>query len=79
MNTKKLSVKLYAALSLLTLAMMVLVGCGTLEVSASPVDAAGAEGAQSTGIQIGIEPTPTPETLTYLNNFYGFKFNFPKT
>ena len=81
MNTQNISTKLYVLLSLLILVMMGLVGCGTLEVGALPVDAASgyAEEAPGTGIQIGIEPTPIPETLTYTNNFYGFKFDYPKT
>ena len=80
MNTQNISTKLYVVLSLLILVMMGLVGCGTLEVGALPVDAAsGYEEASGTGIQIGIEPTPIPETLTYTNNFYGFKFDYPKT
>jgi hypothetical protein len=40
MNTKKFSLKLYVALSLLSLVMMGLVGCGTLEVSAVEAKAA---------------------------------------
>ena len=71
MNTQNSSTKLYVVLSLLILVMMGLVGCGTLEVGALPVDAASE--ASGTGIQIGIEPTPIPETLTYTNNLYGFK------
>ena len=30
-------------------------------------------------IEIGIEPTPMPETFTYINDFYGFKFEYPET
>ena len=40
MNTKNLSIKMSAALSLLILVMMGLVGCGTLEIGALPADAA---------------------------------------
>jgi hypothetical protein len=28
-------------------------------------------------VEIGIEPTPTPETLTYTNEVYGFRFRYP--
>ncbi len=83
MKTKKM----YLALLLLILVMMGLEGCGILEVGALPVDpisATNGDGVeakeeQSTGIQIGIEPTPTPEILTYTNDFYGFKFDYPRT
>ena len=75
------------ALSFLALMMVGLVGCGTLEVGAMPVEAAPgrnmdvveAEEEQVKGIEIGIEPTPMPETSTYTNNFYGFKFDYPET
>lgn len=30
-------------------------------------------------VEIGVEPTPTPEMLTYTNDNYGFKFNYPAT
>ena len=87
MNTKRFSIKLYVALSLLILVMIGLVGCGTLEVGALPDDAASvsngdaveADEVQITGIEIGIEPTPMPENLTYSNDFYGFKFDYPET
>lgn len=89
MNTKKLSTKLYVALSLLILVMIGLVGCGTLEIGAISADTATANNgdagaaeageAQVKGIEIGIEPTPMPETLTYTNDFYGFKFDYPET
>ena len=89
MNIKKRTIKQIMALSFLTLIMIGLVGCGTLEVGALPADAISASNgeagateageAQVKGIEIGIEPTPMPETLTYINNFYGFKFDYPET
>ena len=89
MKTKKQIIKQYLALSYLILLMMGLVGCGSLEVGALPEDTAtarnedpgAAEGgeAQIKGIEIGIEPTPMPEVLTYTNDFYGFKFDYPET
>ena len=89
MNTKQQIIKQYIVLSFLTLIMIGLVGCGTLEVGALPADAISASNgeagateageAQVKGIEIGIEPTPMPETLTYTNNFYGFKFDYPET
>jgi hypothetical protein len=86
MNAKKLSINLYLALFLLILVTMGLVGCGTLEVGAilaDSVDASDegkgvmeAEEDQVKGIEIGIEP---PSMLTYINDFYGFKFDYPET
>ena len=79
----------YLALSSLILIIIGLAGCGPLEIGVLPADAeventgeAGATEAgeaQVKGIEIGIEPTPMPETLTYTNNFYGFKFDYPET
>ena len=84
MDTNKSTIKLYLALSLLLLVVMMLVGCGTLEVGAVSADAVPASNgdagdAEVKGIEIGIEPTPMPETLTYTNDFYGFKFTYPET
>lgn len=93
MNTKQQKIKQYLALSFLTLIMIGLVGCGNLEVGALPEDTSPAntseevvteEAAESekkpfNGIEIGIEPTPMPETFTYVNDFYGFKFDYPET
>jgi hypothetical protein len=62
---------------------MGLTGCGGLEIGAISPDTAGEDGVQSDaprkGIEIGIEPTPMPENLTYTNDFYGFKFDYPET
>ncbi|MES0362200.1 MAG: NBR1-Ig-like domain-containing protein [Anaerolineales bacterium] len=66
MNTKKLSINIYIALSLLILVVMGLVGCDALEVSAveakavdvNPLDA---ETVEVNDIEIGIDPTDSPE------------------
>ena len=79
MNTKKLSIKLYAALSLLILVMLGLVGCGSIEVGAVDANSADADVGEVKAFEVGIEPTPMPETLTYTNDFYGFKFDYPET
>jgi len=84
MKTKQQIIKQIFALPFLILLMMGLVGCGSLEVGALPADDAsandgGTEEVQVKGIEIGIEPTPMPETLTYTNDFYGFKFEYPET
>jgi hypothetical protein len=51
-----------------------LAGCGAVEVGA--VDA----GSEEDGaIQIGVEPTPMPQMLSYMNYVYGFKFSYPET
>ncbi|MFC1923699.1 hypothetical protein ACFLY4_10475 [Chloroflexota bacterium] len=84
MKTKQQIIKQIMALSFLILLMMGLLGCGSMEVGALPADDASAndgetEEVQVKGIEIGIEPTPMPETLTYTNDFYGFKFDYPET
>jgi hypothetical protein len=61
MNTKRFSIKLYVALSLLNLVMMWLVGCGTLEVSAVEAktvdpDPADIEAVEIEMVEIGVEP-----------------------
>jgi hypothetical protein len=61
MSTQKFSLKLYVALSLLNLAMMGLVGCGTLEVSAVEAKAvdptpADAKAVEIESNEIGMEP-----------------------
>ena len=83
MNTINLSIKYYVALALLTLVSVVLVGCGSVEVGSSSMETSPlsneAEEARGTGVEIGIEPTPIPETVSYANDFYGFKFEYPST
>jgi hypothetical protein len=84
MKTKQQIIKLIFALPFLILLMMGLAGCGSLEVGALSADETltndgGTEEVQVKGIEIGIEPTPMPETLTYTNDFYGFKFEYPET
>ena len=79
MNTNRLLRKLYATVSLLILVMLGLAGCGNIEVvtmesgpSETPRNGAGS-------IEVGIEPTPTPELRAYSNETYGFKFAYPET
>ena len=82
MNTRRRSVNLLVALALLIPMLLVLAGCGALEVGAMPADmTADAETStvQPDEIEIGIVPTPTPEVQTYSNNTYGFKFDYPET
>ena len=79
MNTKNLSSKLYVALTLVVLAMMGLVGCGSIEVGAVDATSIEADAEEFKAIEIGIEPTPMPMQLTYANDFYGFKFDYPET
>ena len=83
MNTKKQIIKQYVAMSSLILVMIGLVGCASLEFGAIPADATpaldGIAEEQVKGIEFGIEPTPMPENLTYSNDFYGFKFEYPET
>jgi hypothetical protein len=81
MNTKKRIAKLYMALPLMFLAMAGLIGCDPLEVGAMDPNTVYANlgDAEISAIEIGIEPTPMPETLTYTNEFYGFQFDYPET
>jgi hypothetical protein len=83
MKTNHLFKKL-AALFLPTLLLVGLAGCAGPQTGAAltGTDAASnAAGGDSEvkGIEIGIEPTPTPGMLTYANDFYGFKFEYPET
>ena len=89
MNAKQQILILYIGLFSLILVIIGLAGCGPLEVGVLSTDTgAGSNGeivptesedAGYNGIQIGIEPTPMPEKLTYTNDFYGFKFDYPET
>jgi hypothetical protein len=58
---------------------MGVVGCGSIEVGAEGVNSTGADGVEGKAIEVGIQPTPMPEKLTYTNDFYGFKFEYPET
>lgn len=64
MKRKEWSRSSIGALSLMMLISIGLVGCGTVDVGA---------------VEIGIEPTPMPEVLTYTNSFYGFEFEYAET
>jgi hypothetical protein len=79
MNTHKFSTKMYIALSLLMLLTLGLVGCKSIEVGAVEADSDAGDTEEVTAIEIGIEPTPMPEMLSYQNDYYGFKFNYPET
>jgi hypothetical protein len=89
MNAKQQILIQYIGLFSLILVIIGLAGCGPLEIGVLPTDAgAGNDGmigptesedAQFNGIEFGIEPTPMPETFTYVNDFYGFKFDYPET
>lgn len=83
MDRKAKSNLMLAALVALLLAASGLAGCTTLEVGAvveqSTPNPQGTVDEQSGGIEIGIEPTPTAERLTYTNPIYGFEFDYPVT
>ena len=79
MNTNKLSTNIYVALPLLILVMAGVVGCGSIEVGAVEVNSEEDKAGEVRAIEVGIEPTPMPENLTYSNDFYGFKFDYPET
>ena len=89
MNTKKNLNKLPVILSLCFLILTMLAGCGTFEVGAVqpgagiPDQTQSAPGETNPGgmgtIEIGIEPTPLPESASYTNDTYGFTFDYPDT
>ncbi|HZD57008.1 MAG TPA: hypothetical protein VE136_09815 [Anaerolineales bacterium] len=79
MKPNRLSRKAGATLCLLIFVTMGLAGCGNIEVvtmesgpSETPRNGAGS-------IEVGIEPTPTPESRAYSHETYGFKFTYPET
>jgi len=79
MNTNKISRNMSIALPLLILVMIGLVGCRSIEVGAVDATSIEADAEEVKSIEIGIEPTPMPMQLTYANDFYGFKFDYPET
>jgi hypothetical protein len=79
MNTNRLLRKLYVTVSLFILVMMGLAGCGVIEFAATETGSSEAGGSAASGIEVGIEPTPTPGLRAYSNETYGFKFTYPET
>ncbi|MGD8456751.1 MAG: hypothetical protein PVF83_10225 [Anaerolineales bacterium] len=73
MKSNKNDTLLYLALLSLIVLSIGLAGCGAVEFGVT--QAGGEEG----GIEVGIEPTPTPQMLNYANSVYGFKFEYPET
>ena len=71
--------KLAVMCSLLGLVMIGLAGCVGIEVGVEDVSSTEAAPGEGNLIEIGIEPTPMPEKLSYTNEFYGFKFDYPET
>ena len=89
MKTRKLPTNLYIVFTLSFLILPVLAGCGTVGAGAvqpQPGDQGEAE-TESGGIdlgdigtiEVGIEPTPLPESSSYTNEAYGFAFDYPET
>jgi hypothetical protein len=72
-NHKIQNLVVLAVISLIVM-QIGLAGCGSVELGIS--EAGSLEGNE---IEVGIEPTPTPQVLSYTNTFYGFQFNYPET
>ncbi len=89
MKTKKIPINLYLALALVFLILPMLVGCGTISAGAVQPEQEnqGAAETESGGIalgeigtiEVGVEPTPLPEGITYTNETYEFAFEYPET
>lgn len=89
MKTKKIPIHLYLALALICLILPMLVGCGTISAGAvhPEQESLGTAETESGGIdlskigtlEVGVEPTPLPEGITYTNETYGFAFEYPET
>lgn len=88
METRKLFGGNYATIFFVILILFILTGCGTAAGAIQP----GTEGSRSgeTGsggidlgeigtIEVGIEPTPLPQSSSYANETYGFAFDYPVT
>jgi hypothetical protein len=88
-KNNKLTKNLLIIFSFLFLIQPILVGCGTIRVAAvepegeNPgIKAIDSEAKGMNGIgtlEIGIEPTPLPESTSYTNETYGFAFDYPQT
>jgi hypothetical protein len=89
MKVRKYPANLYIVFSLWFLILPILGGCGTVEAGAVQPEPDNPKRAQTESgkmnpagigtIEIGIEPTPTPERTSYTNNDYGFAFDYPET
>lgn len=79
MNIKKLFAKMHPALIALIVVLLGLVGCGIVEVSTIDPGSSEVDGSGVGAIEVGVEPTPTPEGLIYSNETYGFQFEYPIT
>ena len=88
MKTKTSSANLHIVFSL-CLILILLVGCGTVEAGVVKPDPGTPERANTVSvgmdesgvgtIEVGIEPTPPPESSSYINNIYDFTFDYPET
>ncbi|MEJ2599059.1 MAG: hypothetical protein P8Z00_12045 [Anaerolineales bacterium] len=89
MKTRKFPIQLHIIFSLWFLILPILGGCGTVEAGAVQPEPDNPKRAQTDSgemdpagigtIEIGVEPTPTPERTSYTNNAYGFAFDYPET
>jgi len=74
MKTKKKNMLSFLIFISVIIALIGLTGCGTAELGV-----VNAESDIDGAIEVGIEPTPVPDTLSYTNSYYGFKFDYPET
>ena len=89
MKDKKLTKNLLIIFLFWFLIQPVLVGCGMISVAAEEPEGgnpeinavdSGAKGINGIGtLEIGIEPTPLPESSSYTNKTYDFGFDYPQT
>jgi len=89
MKTKKIPINLYLALALVFLILPMLVGCGTISagavqpeqenLGAAETESGGIDLGEIGTIEVGVEPTPLPEGITYTNETYEFAFEYPET
>lgn len=68
-KTLNISKKLFVALPLGFLIVLGLIACTPVEIGAVELEP----------VKVGIEPTPMPKNLTYANQEYGFRFEYPET
>ena len=64
MNAQSRTIKLYLILVFFAAMLAALTSCASAAMGA---------------VEVGIEPTPTPTLHSYVNDFYGFAFEYPDT
>ena len=89
MKNKKPTANLLVLFAIWFLIQPVLAGCGTISVAAvqpdnkepeiTEIDSGTRDFHEIGTIEIGIEPTPLPESSSYTNETYGFTFDYPQT